>query len=840
MTARRRDGFRERWSGWSLEARAALRRLVRRPAFAVTAILTLALSLGSATLLFSVTEGILLRPLPYENPGRVVDIYLLNHDWRTADNELLRNSWDSYTVRTGHIDAFRRSAPELAAAASYTYVSATLERGEHEEPLRVIGVDPTLFATLGVEPALGRLPAPEEYGEGAPVAVLRHDLWRDVFGGDPAAVGRPFRLDGEVHTVIGVMPSGFYFPDENSGRLWMPIPSEQAEYEPGMRLAGQLRASVRFGVGRLAPGVTAGAASAAVNRIAERMGEADPELAHLGARVAPALEEMVTSVRGGILLLFGAGMIVLLVACVNLANLVLVRGAGRRGELAVRAAIGASRTSLARAVFSEVWAVCVVGGALGLCLAAVTVDPFVKALSTSLHSLPRSGGIGLNPAVVAFTVAATLGTAFLAGVPAALAAARRAPAAALSRAVGRGAGDGPGGGRRSLLAIQVGLAALLLTGAGLLTRSALRAGSVDPGFDAGSLAWLQVSVPEEDSAGPGIRMSRLERVRAELARLDGVRSIAFSGSRPIGGGMFLNDIREPDGGASLGTTAYARIDPVYFRTLGIPLLRGRVPDRPPGEGEPTPAVVTERLARQLGSDGEVIGRRLDFGHEGQATRIEITGVAADSRHFILREPQGQLYLVDAALGLEGVYVFLHADGDPHELPARARTALVSILPDAEITDQGTTRGDIADSTLHLRTRAWLMTTLAVLAAVLTVVGISGVAAHFLAARKREVAVRMAMGADPGREVRRVLAHAALPAGLGLALGLGATLVLAELADRLWLAEHWPGLFYETSVTEPLTYVAVGGLLTTASLVAAWLPSRRATSVDPARILDGEG
>ncbi len=815
-------GARPSGGAWTLDLRVALRSLLTRPAFAVTAILTLTLSLGGATLLFSVTEGVLLRPLPYEASDRIVSIYLLNHAWRTSDNELLRSHWDDAAVLADHAEAFHDHVPELeGAASSITYGSTSLIWGELEDSVSSVGVDAHVFDVLGVPPTLGRVPSSAEHAAGSPVAVLRHDVWKRTFGGVPEVLGEPFELDGTVYTVIGVMPPGFYFPDERSGDLWRPIPPDHADY-------------LRAGIGRLAEGASVSEASAAVDRVARRLGEENPEYADLGARVAPALEEIVSGVRVGILLLFGAGLVVLLVACLNLANLVLVRGAARRGELAVRAAIGASRGALVRAVFAEVLIVCLLGGVLGLGAATLAIDPFVHALTSSLGSLPRTGGIDLNPNVLAFALAATMATAILAGLPVALAAARQDPAGALS-AGGRGAADGPSTTRRGLLAAQVGLAALLLTGAGLLTRSVLESGSIDPGFEARSLAWLRVSVASDD-----LPVAEMGQLRNALTRIEGVSAVAFSRTRPIGGAMFFNELGDPGDEGSLGTIPFTQVDPSYFRALGIPLLRGRILDRPPAEDEPMPAIVNERLARVLQTEGAVIGRRMTFGSAQSAVPIEIAGVVADTRHFLLQEPQGQLYLVDHAFGLRNQYVILRATGDPSDLPGRARSVLASALPQAEISSQGTTKADISGATLQLRTRAWLILTLAGLAAVLAIVGIAGIAAHFLAAQRREVAVRMALGAAPRREVRRVLGHAMAPVFLGLVGGLAGTAVLARFAERLWLADRWAGLLYQTSATDPWVYGSVATLLFVAAALAAWLPSRRATAVNPAEVLNGEG
>jgi putative ABC transport system permease protein len=393
---------REWMTGTVRDLRVALRTLARRPAFAAVTVVTLALSIGPATLLFSVTEGVLLRPLPYADPGRVVNLYLLNEEWRDGDNELLRASWDRHFPGARHLEAWSEGEVHLTHLGAYAAGWRPMSVGEVEEDAMAIRVDEGIFPTLGVEPLVGRLPTPEEYRTGAPVAVLRHDLRSTAFGSGDDVLGRSFRYGDVVYTVIGVMPPGFFFPYEDSGRLWIPYPPDE-------------RTRASRSVGRLAPGASADEASRALDAVARRLGDQDPVLAGFGARAVPRLDEVVRDHRSGLLLLFGTALVVVLVACVNLANLVLARGARRRGELAVRTALGASTGSVARAVFVEVAVVSMVGGGVGILTAWLVFDPFVAALDASLGGLPRSDGIALNGAVLLFSVGTTLGTALVAG-----------------------------------------------------------------------------------------------------------------------------------------------------------------------------------------------------------------------------------------------------------------------------------------------------------------------------------------------------------------------------------------------------------------------------------------
>jgi predicted permease len=819
------DGARAwRGGGWmngiTMDLRVAARSLARRPAFTGVALATLALSVGAATLLFSVVDGVLLSPLPYERPEELVTVYLTNDEWRSGDNELLRAAWDVQTMTLRHAEAFREVPGPIAAMAAYTYRTLPLEpRLGTVEDATVILVDREAFALLGAEPGLGRLPTMEEIRSGAPVAVLRHETWRRRFGGDPDVLGSSFRLGDRTLTTVGIMPPGFFFPTESGGDLWAPVSGEVRDW-PSF-----------YGVARLAPEASVDEATEFFERVARGLGAEDASMSGLGGRAVPHVDSVVGSVRGGIQLLFGTALLVVLVACANLGNLFLARTASRRDELAVRVSLGAGTGSLTSTVLAEVLVIGLVGGGIGVVLAGGAIGPFVGALETSLRGLPRRSDIGLDTSVLLFSFASTLVTLLAAGFVPVLVSARRAPAVGIG-SKRMGGGTSTRRGQRLLLSVQGALTVVLVLAAALLGRSFIAAASVDMGMATERVAVLEVQADRDRYPDGALRNELHEAVRARLAAVPSVSSVGLASSLPSQGGVLLQRVR-PEGAEAtdLASVITVTAGADYFTSMGIPVLAGRGLQERDGTDEVAGVVVSEALARQLFGRPDAVGDRLHMGSGAAPDVLRIVGVVGESRQLsVFQPPEPSLYYPMGRRAGHHFYLTIAVDGDPAAMLADAREAALSVEGNLEIERAATFRRMLHDSMRHVRLRMILMASLAALAGVLAMIGISGVVAHFLSEQTRDVGIRMALGAAAAREVGRVVRQALWPTAMGMAIGLAVALPASTVMQDF---------VFGIEPRDPLTYIVVTGGLLASALLAAWLPARRAAAVDPIRVLTRE-
>lgn len=803
----------------TMDLRIAVRSLLRRPAFAGVAVMTLALSVGAATLLYSVVDGVLMTPLPYASPQELVSVYLTSDEWRDGESELFREWWDSHTMTLDHTKAFREAPGPLTGISAYTYRQFPVRTdGDSDDVAEAIMVDAHTFDVLGVGPAMGRFPSADEVATSAKVAVLRHETWRSRFGGDPDVLGRGFGLGEDTYTVIGVMPAGFFFPTEVGGDLWIPV-REEARAWPSF-----------YGVARLASGSGTADATEFLERVARRMGESDPERAGFGARAVPHLDNVVGSVRGGIRLLFGTALLVVLVACVNLANLFLARAAGRREELAIRASLGAGTGSLITVMLSEALVIGLVGGSLGIALAAGAINPFVDALAVSLRSLPRRETIGLDGGVLLFSLAATLATTLAAGLGPTLAWARRAPANSMGTGRWSGSGQGTRRGQRVLLGTQAALTVVLVSAAGLLCRSFFEAASVDLGMDTDHVAVLQIEPDAQAYTGNELAIAQ-ERIRQRVAQVPGVSAAGLTMSLPSQGGVLLPSLR-PAGADDARETRVALVfvSEGYFGALGIPVLAGRGLLNEDNASEAKRAVISESLAVQFFGGVDVVGRRIEQESENGPGLVEIVGVVGDVRQLSVfqEETFPTVYYPIGRARTDFLFVTVAVDGNPEDVLDTAREAVLSAGVTVEIQRVSTLDRLLRDGVRHLRLRMVLMASLAALAAILAVIGISGVVAHYLSEQMRDVGIRMALGAAAPREIRRVIRHALGPTVLGLAVGLLLAIASSHVMESF---------VFGIETTDPLTFGGVTVLMLLTAAGAAWVPARRASGVDPARVLN---
>jgi predicted permease len=792
------------------DIRLALRQFSRAPGFTLSAVLTLALGIGANTAIFSVVEGVLLRSLPYRAADRLV-LAWENHPQEGAPRSpFAPANYADLRAQTGSFESL---------GAIYPYSTVNLTGLGEPEQLRLLRVSADLFPTLGVAARLGRTLLPEDDRPGGPhVVVISDGFWRSRFGADTGAVGRSVTLGGEPYTVVGVMPPGFELPTW-SGDLIAPLALDEQ--------TAQLRA-VRFLtlVGRLKPGVALSRVDAELTTIAGRIAAAHPETnAGVGITVLPVERAVVGDVRPALLVLLGAVAFVLLIACANVANLLLAHAAGRSREMAVRAALGAGRRRLARQLLTESILLATLGALGGLALAAWGID-WLRQVGPS--DVPRIAEVGLRWPALLFAVGAGLVTGVAVGVVPALHAIRPQLTAALNES-----GRGSAGGRErqraraALLVSQVALALVLLIGAGLMLRTLRRLLDVHPGVQVDRAVTLGVRVGGPRYQNPLETIEFYDQLTERLAAVPGVRAVGAVSVLPFGTSGPTTALRfetRPATGGPPPEAEYRSVTPGYFAAMGIPVLAGRGFERRDRNDSTLPTLVSETFARRYFAGDTVLGQRIRLGPNPAAAWRTIVGVVGDVRDLGLgAPPRPDVYVLFTQSPSAAMSLVLRTAGDPAAVVAPAREAIRSLDPDVPISNVVTLRQLVGGSVARTRYAGSLLGGFAALALVIAVVGIYGVMSYLVTQRARELGVRIALGARPRDILRLVLREglrlSALGAGLGLLAAFGATRVLGRL-------------LYEVSPADPLTYAGVTLLLIAVVLVTCYIPARRATRVDP--------
>jgi predicted permease len=797
------------------DLRYALRALARSPGFTLAVVLTLALGIGANSAIFSVVYGVLLRPLPYAAPERLVNLYGRYPQFgRTSTSLPDFQDWRAGT----------HSFEQLAGRHSGAFVLT----GEGE-PERVIAdrVTSNFFATLGVKPLLGRafLPAEDKMGSDRQVVVLSHGYWQRRFGGDARIVGRQIQLNGKPWTVVGVAP-----PELRFGRavdVWAPTVVDTTLNR---------RSEYLDVIGRLKPGVTIAQANADVAAVVRQLAQQYPATnATITSEVIELEKDLVQNVREALYAFMGAVLLVLLIACANVANLLLARAAVREREVAVRVALGAGRGRLVRQLLTESMVLALLGGVAGIALATWGVAA-IGAASTEL--LPRQNEIGMNATVVAFSLALSVMTGLVFGLAPALRLSR-GPLHTTLREGARGATGGSLARFRGTLVLgEVALALVLLVGAGLLIRSFEKLTRVDLGFEPSNvltynLTFPSAKFPDRTLLPPEYR-SLMERARS----LPGVRSAAISAGLPMGGADYLSYTIEGIGPRDTRPDSPPEdvqpfgVSPDYFAALKIPLRRGRLFTSADAEKAPRVALVNEEMARFAFGGTDPVGHRITFGNPSDtAGWMTIVGVVGNvAQEGVTAKPYQQLYRPIEQAPSRSVYVALRTDRDPVALAASARAAVRDVDRDLVVNEVQPLDARVAQSIARPRFSVWLLTGFSALALILAAVGIYGVMAYTVAQRTRELGVRMALGADPGNVKRLVVRQGMRPALLGVGVGL-----LAALAASRLIAS----LLYGVSVVDPVTFVLVPLFLSGVALLATYLPARRATRVPPTVALQAE-
>ena len=797
------------------DLRYALRGLRRTPGFAIVVLLTLALGIGANSAIFSVVNTVLLKPLPYKDPERLVTVF---HDYPALKLEapVTAPGFREYRDRT-------RSFEHLAVSTGW---AANLTGNGDPERIAASRVSQQFFPALGVPALHGRgFLVPEEEPGNDKVVVLSYRLWRRLFAGEASAVGKRIALNGESHEVVGIMPSTFIDPWSRASELWAPLALTPAQRES--------RNEYLMVTARLKPGITLPQAQADLTALAQALeAESGGDASGYGLLAKPVTKVLTGNIRSALFVLLGAVGFVLLIACANVANLFLVRATGRHKEIALRTALGAQRWPLVRQLLVESVSLSLLGGALGLAIAWGSVRMLV---AFNPGNIPRLDELGLDASVVVFTALTAIGTGVLFGLFPALRATRTGLHETLKEGGRSGGADRVGGWvRRSLVVAEVALALMLLVGGGLLLRSFSRLSSVDPGFDARNLLTFNVSLPSAKYRSDTLGRAFFDQALARLASLPGIQGAAVASVLPFSGswstGSFNVEGFEVPKDAPSPWGDQRVVSAGYFETMGAPLVAGRYLDATDRLGGLRVAVVDDEFVKRFYKPGEnALGKRLWFG-DGQpndSTRfITIVGVVGHSKHEGLdAEARVQVYrpFAQAGGGGGGATIVMRTTGDPLRMVPAARTAIREIDREMPLANIRTMEEMIGTSMSQRRLSTILLGTFSALALLLATIGIYGVMSYTVSQRQREIGIRMALGSTRDRVLRLVLRQGMTLAVVGVVIGLFGAFALTRLvASQL----------YDIQATDPVTFVAVTVVLTTVALVASLVPAMRATKVDP--------
>lgn len=803
------------------DLRYVLRTLRRTPGFTVAAVLTLALGIGLNTAIFSVVNGVLLRPLPFRDPGTLVRLHHV-HPEKAAEGG---------PFSPQDLDDLRAGATGFEALAAYLHLPGETTvnlTGGGEEPrvVQAAYVSGELFPLLGVGAARGRTLRPDENVPGADrVAVVSDAFWRGRLGADPSAVGRTLTFDGEPFTVVGVMPPRFSFPG-GEAEVWVPISLIGEDDIPRQRGLRWMEV-----VGRLRAGTSAEAALGSVDAVLTRLA-ADHAESNEGwgrARMETLRDSLVGPVRPALLVLLGTVFLVLLVACANLANLLLARASAREREVAIRTALGAGQGRLIRQLLTESFVLALLGGALGLALAGTGVRAL---LALSAGTIPRPDEVGVDGRVALFALLLSVATAVLFGLVPAVRAARGATAETL-RDGGRGGTERRGGRTRAALVLgQTAAAMVLLVCAGLLVNSFWRLLRVDPGFRAERVLLASLDISDDRYATPEAKNAFRDELIRRVGEVPGVVAVGAAKTQPLRGGGEPYEFTLP--GRS-GTDAVIRpaagtmiVSPGYFSALGIPLTRGRVfdarddlPDAPPV------MLVSQAAARRYWPGADPVGQTVTLG----ATALTIVGVVGDVRNEgLAAEPRPAVYFPFGLAPRSATQLFVRTTGDPEAAATTVRRAIHAVDPLQPIAEIRTLRNAMGETVAQPRFFTLLLSLFGGVAVVLAALGLYGVVAYSVTRRTTEIGIRMALGARARDVVALVIGRSARPTAVGIVAGAAGALVLSR-----WMAS----MLFEVRPADPATFAASAVLLALVALVASWIPARRAARVDPLRAMRAE-
>ena len=799
-------------SDLSQDLRYGLRMLLKNPGFTIVAIIALALGIGANTAIFSVVNTVLLRPLPYKDPDRLVMVW--------EDNS--KQGFPRDTPAAANYIDWRNQNHVFEGMAAMVEISFNLTGAGDPERIDGQRVSANLFSLLGVEPQSGRAFLPEEDRPGANhVVIMSHGLWQRRFGADPAIIGKPINLNGESCTVVGVMPRGFQFPTRGD-QLWIPIAFDAKE-------AGQRGSHYLEVIARLNPGITLQRAQAEMTTIAGRLEQQYPKTnASIGAVVTPLHEKVVGDIKPALLILLGAVVFVLLIACANVANLLLARAAVRQKEIALRLAVGASRSRLMRQFLTESVLLSVFGGAVGLFLSLAGLDLLKRVIPPNIS---HAEAATIDARVLIFTALVSLVTGLIFGIAPATQAANFNLNDTLKES-GRDPGAGSGGNRmRGLLVIsEVAVSFVLLIGAGLLINSFVRLRSVDPGFRPEKLLTMKIVLPDVRYPDRATRSAFYTELIRRVKTVPGVKSAAVATNLPLtntGNSIGISIEGRPDPGPDHVPIVITRIvSPRYFETMGIPLLKGRVFTEQDRAGSTGVVIVSEITARRLWPGEDPIGKRIGgWSTDPQEKWAQIIGVVKDVRQFELAaDPKLQIYLpYEQARFFEPRALIVRTDVAPMSLATTVRRTVWEIDKDQPVSDISSMEEVVSQSVSRQRFSMLLLGVFAGLALLLAAVGIYGVMSYSVAQRTHEIGIRIALGAQRSDVLKMTVGEGLRLVSTGVVIGLAGALILTRVMSSL---------LFGVSANDPTTFITISLILVGVAVLASYVPALRATRVDP--------
>ena len=794
------------------DIRYGFRLLLKKPGFSVVAALTLALGIGANTAIFSAVNAVLLRPLPYREPSRLVEI------WET--NPL--KGWKDAPVAPANFYDWEQQNDVFEGMANYSPGPGNfaLTGKDESERLRGMRTSGNLFSVLGVEAALGRTFLPEETWKGKnEVVILSHGLWKRRFGEDPSIIGQMISLDGKNYTVVGVMPDRFYFPTKDVD-LWVPW-----GFDP-TKIANLRRPHFMRVVARLKSGKTPAQAQTEMNTIAGRLEQEYPGTnTQMGAGLGLLHDWTVTDTRLPLLILLAAVGFILLISCANIANLLLARAATRMREMAIRTALGAGRRRIVRQLLTESLVMSAGGGALGLLLAVWGKE---LLLAFSPGNIPRFDEISVDATVFSFTLGITFLTTLIFGLVPALASSKVDLTTSLKEGGQKGGGDSRHNRARNLFVVlEVAFALMLLIGAGLMIKSFVRLQRVDPGFDPDNILTLAISLPgskyKEDPQLISFYQQALERIKS----LPTVGDAAVTLALPSQGAAWTSDFsiegRAPEDYGK--EVRHNVVSSDYFRTMKVPLAGGRLFTDYDDKDHPMVVVINEALARGFFSNEDPIGKRLKFSKpEVEDDWITIVGVVKNEKlEGLAAEVKPEVYQSFLQTANNSANFVVRTTTDPRALTTAVRTEISAIDKDIPIFNVKTMKEVLYESIARERFTVLLLTIFAGVALILSAIGIYGVMSYAVTERTHEIGIRMALGANTSDVLKLVVRQGIKLALAGVGLGIAGAFALTRLIANL---------LFGVGATDPLTFTVISLLLTSVALLACWLPARRAAKVDP--------
>jgi putative ABC transport system permease protein len=797
------------------DIRYAMRVIAKSPGFSIVAVITLALGVGANTAIFSVVNAVLLRSLPFKDPDSLAVIWANN----------TREGKPRYPISPANFVDLRdqnQSFEQIAAYSTFNPTSTLTGIGEPKSVIQSM-VSTNLFDVLGVTASLGRTFVPEEAQIGHDrVALLSYAFWQRHLGGDSGIVGQALTFSGTPYTVIGVMPQGFYFLNHDTD-VWVPL-SFNPQIHPSLAITN--RAGGGFGIiGRMKPGVNLEQASSEMQGLARRLEEQYPEAnSGIGATLIPLHQQVTSEIRPALLVLFGAVGLVLLIACANVATLLLARAKTRAREIAVRAALGATRARLIRQLLTESVLLAFTGGLAGLAVASFGIQ-FLLSLSPA--EIPRRDEIGIDFWVLTFTLGLSIFTGVIFGIAPALQASRPDLNESLKEG-GRSAGLGRHRLQRTLVVAEIALTLVLLVGAGLLIRSFARLMDTDPGFKVNNLLTMNLAAPPSRATSAPQLAAYYQELFSRIESLPGVQSVGTVTRLPLSarGGVttFMRIEGNPVPENERPEMEFRRASANYFTAMGIPLVNGRFFNEQDNLQSTPVFIINETAARRFWPGEDPVGKRINTSPNPAAPFYPIVGVVGDIKHFGLdSDPRPEVYIASEQAPPSAPIMVVRTTSDPANIAAAVRAQVQAISPDVPIDTPLLMNEVVSASVAGRRFNMLLLGIFAVLATVLAGVGLYGVMSYMVTQRTPEIGIRMALGAEKSHVLRLIVGHVFVLTAAGIGIGLVAAFGLTQLMSSL---------IFGISATDPIAFGVVSLLLMAVSLLAGYLPARRAIKIDP--------